>query len=84
MLYSAKTHTVPAACRFLPCQVHTIERSSRMLRVVGFGLLALFLDPRDGGQPLSRNTADYVINAGAFQASGVVVWGKFSTKLREC
>ena len=55
-----------------------------MLRVVGFGLLALFLDPRDGGQPLSRNTADYVINAGAFQASGVVVWGKFSTKLREC
>lgn len=55
--------------------MHTIERSSRALRVVGFGLLAAFLDPRDGGQPLSRNTADYVINAGAFQVGGTLELG---------
>jgi hypothetical protein len=48
-------------------QVHTIERSSRTLRVVGFALLALFLDPRDGRQPLSRSINDYVLNGGAFQ-----------------
>jgi hypothetical protein len=47
--------------------VHTIERSSRALRVVGFALLVLFLDPRDGGQPLSRSLSDYVLNSGAFQ-----------------
>lgn len=48
-------------------KVHTIERGSRTLRVVGFALLALFLDPRDGGQPLSRSIADYVLNYGTFQ-----------------
>jgi hypothetical protein len=47
--------------------VHTLERSSRQLRVVGFALLALFLDPRDGGQPQSRSISDYVLNNGAFQ-----------------
>lgn len=50
-----------------PLQVHTLERSSRQLRVVGFALLALFLDPRDGGQPQSRSISDYVLNNGAFQ-----------------
>lgn len=54
-------------CGGWPLQVHTIERSSGTLRVVGFGLLALFLDPRDGGQPLSRFISDYVLNSGAFQ-----------------
>jgi hypothetical protein len=53
-----------------PPQVHTIERRSRSLRLVGCALLALFLDPKAGGQPLSRSLQDYVLNSGAFQARG--------------
>lgn len=64
------------SCLFIwwmtPVQVHTIERSSRTVRVVGFGLLALFLDPRDGGQPLSRSISDYVLNSVAFQVCACV------------
>jgi hypothetical protein len=53
-----------------PCvclQVQTIERYSRSLRVVGFALLPLFLDPTTGSQPVSRSIQDYVLNQGAFQ-----------------
>jgi hypothetical protein len=59
------------SCPPLPLlQVHTIEQTSRTLRVVGFALLPLFLDPTTGLQPLSHSTSDYVLNAGAFQVRG--------------
>ncbi|WIA19544.1 hypothetical protein OEZ85_004153 [Tetradesmus obliquus] len=51
----------------LMLQVQTIERTSGVLRVVGFALLGLFLDPKAGGQPVSRSIQDYVLNQGAFQ-----------------
>jgi hypothetical protein len=47
--------------------VQTIERTSGLLRVVGFALLPLFLDPKAGSQPVSRSIQDYVLNQGAFQ-----------------
>lgn len=48
-------------------QVQTIERTSRALRVVGFALVPIYLDPKSGGQPVSRSIQDYVLNQGAFQ-----------------
>jgi hypothetical protein len=53
--------------------VHTIERFSRSLKVVGFALLPLFLDPTTGQQPTSRSIQDYVLNEGAFQVGGAAV-----------
>jgi hypothetical protein len=55
--------------------VQTIERTSGMLRVVGFALLPLFLDPKAGAQPVSRSIQDYVLNQGAFQVMGARVGG---------
>lgn len=48
-------------------QLQTVERPSRALRVVGFALVGLFLDPKTAGQPVSRSIQDYVLNQGAFQ-----------------
>lgn len=44
-----------------------MERYSRALRVVGFAVLNVFLDPKEGGQPVSRSIQDFVLNQGAFQ-----------------
>lgn len=54
-------------CYVSSLQVHTIERTSRSVRVVGFALVSLFLDPKSGAQPVSRSIQDYVLNQGAFQ-----------------
>lgn len=43
-------------------QVHTLDRFTRERAVVGFALLPVFLDPREGGQPASRSLRDYVLN----------------------
>jgi hypothetical protein len=52
--------------------VQTIERTSGLLRVVGFALVPLFLDPKAGSQPVSRSIQDYVLNQGAFQVRGAL------------
>jgi hypothetical protein len=71
-------------CKLLPCwslslaiplyppinQVHTLDRFTRRLAVVGFALLPAFLDPREGGQPVSRSIRDYVLNQVGAGAGG--------------
>jgi hypothetical protein len=40
--------------RLLALQVHTIDRFTGSRRVAGYALLPVFLDPKEGAQPVSR------------------------------
>jgi hypothetical protein len=51
--------------------MQTIDRSNHELRVVGFAAINVFSETGDGGQPISKNVREYVLNQVGVEGRGM-------------